>query len=177
MFLCTSISIDWQAVGTFVALAGVIVSFLLTLRGQQQEAKLARASAERSEAAARVSESYTQRVVDALEAMANRPQVPGVAAPTPKPAVRWSLRWQAGDTYILENIGTAPAEGITVTSDPTLHLIFTTDPPERIGPGEAWTFMASASLGTRDMTITVEWTTEGDDTRQEWRYPLPLRPR
>lgn len=175
MFLCTSISIDWQAVGTFVALAGVIVSFLLTLRGQQQEAKLARASAERSEAAARVSEGYTQRVVDALEQMARRD--PAAPLDLTVGRVRWRLDWHGGDTYILENIGTAPAEGITVTSDPTLHLIFTTDPPERIGPGEAWTFMASASLGTRDMTITVEWTTEGDDTRQEWRYPLPLRPR
>lgn len=174
MLLCT---VDWQAIGTFVALAGVIVSFLLTLRGQQQEAKLARASAERSEAAARVSESYTQRVVDALEVMANRPPVPGVAAPTPKPAVRWSLRWQAGDTYILENIGTAVAKDVTVGSDRTLHLIHTTEPPERLGPDEAWTFMAAVSLGTRDMTITVEWTTEGDHTRQEWRYPLPLRPR
>lgn len=68
---------DWQAIGTIVALAGVIVTFVLTLRSEQltrsgldQDRELAERSASRSEAAARLTEEYTRRVVDALESRA-----------------------------------------------------------------------------------------------------------
>jgi hypothetical protein len=57
----------------------------LTRDGQQQDRQIAEATAERSEAATRLTEEYTRRVVDALEALAA-----GATAERP-PA--WFGRW------------------------------------------------------------------------------------
>lgn len=63
--------------GTLVALVGLAWSFhraqrsdALVVRGQAIEQEVAQRSAERAEAAAALTEQYTQRIVDALESMA-----------------------------------------------------------------------------------------------------------
>lgn len=146
---------------------------MLTWRGQKQDRQIAQNTATRAEAAARLTEGYTSRVVVALEAMAQR-EASSTGQATPA-VVRWSLRRQAGDTYILENVGTASAERIQVTADDSLPLLSMSVLPERLGPDEALSFMAAPSLGTSDFTITVEWVTAGDDVPRQWRYPLPYR--
>jgi hypothetical protein len=163
--------VDWEALATIVALSGVVASFVLTLRGQKLERENAENTASRAEAAARLTEGYTARVVDALEAMARQ----GIGgAPMAPSAVRWSLSHQAGDTYIVENVGTAAATSLAVSADDTLPLLATGPQPDRLDPGEALSFMAAPSLATSDFTITVSWITEGEDAPREWRYPLPF---
>lgn len=168
--------VDWQALGTIVAMAGVIVGSVLTLRGQRQEKGIAEATASRAEAAARLTESYTARVVEALEAIAEDDghTMGGAAEPE---HVRWSLTHHDGDRYKLENIGTATAYDTEVTGHETLigPDRFTGGPT--LLPGEALTFLAALSLATADSTITVRWSdSEGGEPEETWRYPLPGRP-
>lgn len=164
---------DWQAVGTIVALLGVIASLAVTIRGQQQERKLAENSAARSEAASGLTEGYTARVVDALEAIAASGSLGGTPA-TVAARVKWSMRHHGGDTYIVENVGDVVAHGVELSSDPTLGMVGVTGGPD-VAPGEAMTFLAALTFDTRDSTITVAWDNP-DGTSGEWRYPLPSRP-
>jgi hypothetical protein len=179
---------DWQAIGTIVAIAAVAVTLYFNLlsqrqtragqklieQGQQQDLEVAEATAQRSEAAAQLTEGYTQRVVDALEAIA-RSGIGGGPARLPK--VAWSMEHHAGDTYRLTNIGDAKAWNVTLNSDETLILIDVPDRPD-LAEGEAFTFMAAVHMGTRDRTITVTWDSDAQGTSGgTWRYPLPARPR
>jgi len=168
--------IDWPAVGTLIALAGVIVSFWLTRRGQNQEKALAENSAERAEAAARLTEDYTARVVIALERMAAlSSSTSAMAAPTPR--VRFSLSYDRGDTYLLENIGDAMAQGITLGGHETLIGPDRVSGGPNLGPGEALTFMAARSMATSDSTITVSYRESPNGEELRWSYPLPSKPR
>ena len=179
---------DWQAIGTIVAIAAVAVTLIFNLlsqrqtragqrlieQGQQQDREMAEATAQRSEAAARLTEGYTQRVVDALEAIA-RSGIGGGPARLPK--VAWSMDHHVGDTYRLTNTGDAEAWNVTLSSDETLELLNVEGGPD-LGEGEALTFMASVHWGTRDSTISVTWNSDGQGTPGgTWRYPLPARPR
>jgi hypothetical protein len=164
--------------GTVVALIGVVVTLIMTLRserltreGQQLEREQAKSAAGRTEAAAALTEEYTRRVVLALEQMAAASPATGLALVA---RVGWSLVHFGGDTYKLENVGDKRAEDVTISADESLHLV-DVPPPQSIDPGEAITFMAAVSLGTRDTTITVTWT-ELDGEPGVWKYPLPPRP-
>jgi hypothetical protein len=144
-------------------------------QGQQQDRELAEAAAHRSEAAAALTEGYTQRVVDALEAIA-RSGLGGSAPAAPPPRVRWSMRHSVGDTYLLENIGDAPAWKVNLASDETLELV-NVPTGTNLGPDEGMTFMAAPDMGTRDRTITVTWKHDEEGTPGgTWKYPLPARP-
>jgi hypothetical protein len=95
---------DWQAIGTVVAIAAVAVTLIFNLvslrltragqrlieKGQQQDREMFEATAQRSEAAARLTEGYTQRVVDVLEAIA-RSGFGGGPARLPGSHGRWSI--------------------------------------------------------------------------------------
>jgi hypothetical protein len=178
---------DWQAIGTNVAIAAVAVTLIFNLvslrltragqrlieQGQQQDREMFEATAQRSEAAARLTEGYTQRVVDALEAIARS----GIGdGPARLPRVAWSMEHHVGDTYRLTNTGDTKAWNVTLTSDETLELLNIEGGPD-LGEGEALTFMASVHWGTRDSTITVTWNSDGQGTPGgTWRYPLPARP-
>jgi hypothetical protein len=177
---CLAMRWDWQAIGTIVAIAAVAVTLIFNLlsqqqtrAGQQQDREMFEATAQRSEAAARLTERYTQRVVDALEAMAQS-GIGGGQARLPK--VAWSMEHHVGDTYRLTNIGDAKAWNVILTSDKTLRLLNVTGGPD-LGEGEALTFMASVHMGTRDRTISVTWNSDSQGTSGgTWRYPLPARP-
>lgn len=179
----------WQTVAAIattvavvVAIAGLIAEWRrsrksqeLTRIGLDQDREIAEATASRAEAAAALSEDYTRRVVEALEAMATR-GIPGAAsAPAPAPAVRWSLVHHSGDTYRLTNEGTLEARDIEVGSHESLWLSHVKGGPN-LSAGEALTFMAAPSLATSDMTITVSWLDDASSGRRTWRYPLPGRP-
>jgi len=167
------ITVDWQAIGTAVALLGVIGSLWVAIRGQSQDRTIAENTASRAEAAARLTEEYTQRVVVSLEVLAER----GLGAGSPQvPIVRWSLRRGTGDSYVLENQGSAPAHEVAVEGHPSLiGPDITAGDPSTIAPGEAIKFFAAMSIATSDTTVTVTWTAApGDEPRQHWRYPLPV---
>lgn len=149
-------------------MVGVIGSLYLTRRGQKQDAEIAGAAASRTEAAARLTEEYTRRIVDALELLASG------TAQVSAPAVRWSLDHHSGSTYFLTNTGTTTALEVKVEADETLPLRLEFDDAATVRPGEALAFMAVASLATRDRTVTVTWTEEPGGDLQTWRYPLPM---
>lgn len=164
---------DWQAIGTIVALLGVIGSLWVAIRGQAQDRTLSESTASRAEAAARLSEEYTRRVVVALEAMADG----GLASAARRlPVVRWSLTRGAGDSFVLENVGDAAAHEVSVEGHRTLigpDVI--AGAPSVVGPGEAVKFIAAMSMATSDTTATVSWkASPEDEERQQWRYPLPF---
>lgn len=145
----------------------LIVTLIFSIRRE-------RAAAKRAEAAARLTEAYSQRAVDALEALAAR----GGSSTTPIPlGVRWSLVHFGGDTYKLENGGDVLARQVDVKADDSLHLQNLQGGPD-VAPGEAMTFLAVVTLGTRDSTIRVSWVDDKTDSGSlsEWAYPLPPRP-
>jgi hypothetical protein len=180
--------IDWQsignastAIGVFIALAGVVVTLIMTLRsetltraGQQLQREQADAAAARSEAAASLTEEYTRRVVEALETIATRGAT-GAASTPIEPRVRWTLEHHQGDTYILTNVGNRQAREVGLTSHASLRLV-NVPPPQTVGPDEALTFMAAKSMATRDSTIVVRWLEGDSDEERIWKYPLPARP-
>lgn len=177
--------INWEvisdastAIGVFVALAGVVVTLVLTLRsealtrkGQQLEREQAEASAARSEAAARLTEDYTRRVVEALETMATH--VPSTAGQPLNNAhrVRWSLEHHRGDSYILTNLGEMTARDVQLSGHES--LILRPPPSQDVGPDGALTFIAARSMATRDSTITVQWADADTGEERTWKYPLP----
>lgn len=162
----------WGAVGNIATVVGVFVALVSIAWSVYRD----RSTADRAEAAASLTADNTTRIVEALEAMATQGPAAGPPA-RPTPRARWSLRYHQNDAYRLHNGGDATAYLVTVTSDPTLQLI---DVPESqdVRPDEAIRFWASPSLGTKDMTITVNWSTsEGGEPSETWRYPLPYRSR
>ncbi len=182
----------WEAVATIVALLGVLVTFVfnirsnrLTRRSVDQDRELAReamaqdreiheATARRSEAAARLTETYTQRIVDALERIADRPRVGATSFGAAATAARWKLEHDQGDRYRLQNVGGAVAKAVHVSADDTLPVSHIQGRPD-LRPGEALTFMATRTMATTDSTVTVTWMA-GDHEEQIWQYPLPPRP-
>lgn len=166
MDLLTAVINALQPLGTVVAMVGVIVTLVLTMRGQRQEERIAEATASRAESAARVSEEYTRRIVDALEAMTSRDEGQRVQG------VRWTLQRDDRHRYVLSNTGATAATEVRVSADDTLPLRL--EQPDRlvVGPGEAIAFMAFPTLATRDLAITVTWHADGGED-QQWQYPLP----
>ncbi|MFF4879715.1 hypothetical protein [Micromonospora sp. NPDC000668] len=178
------LAVDWQQVsdqatvlGVFVALAVGLATTVVMIRqekvtrkGQQLQSEYATAAAERAESAARLTEEYTRRVVEALETMAARPA--GAELVIAAPRVRWSLEHHDGDKYLLTNIGDAAAHSVRISADKSLDLVKPTD-GHNVDAGEALGFMAVPTMATRDFTITVEWFDLSTAQKRTWRYPLP----
>jgi hypothetical protein len=152
--------------GVIVALAGVVVTVVFGVRAE-------RAAATRSERAAALSDENARRAVAALEEMAARG--PGATAQVPQ-RVAWELTHQAGDTYLLQNVGEKPAQRVEVSPTAGANMIFREPQVADLGPGEALTFLAARSMATSDSTIIVAWTQDGYEGRKTWRYPLPPPP-
>ncbi|MFA9432840.1 hypothetical protein [Egicoccus sp. AB-alg2] len=184
---------DWEAIATIVALIGVVVTFVLNMRsnrltreGLEQDRTLARermeqdqtvaeATAARSEAAAEVAEEHSSRIVDALEKIATKGVGGGLVAPPAR--VKWGLQHEQGDRYRLTNEGDLAARSVDVATDETLPLVGFEGDTAEVGSGEALSFIAAPSMATRDRTVTVTWSEEGEGERRRWRNPLPARPR
>ncbi len=165
---------DWVGL---VAIIGVIGGFYLTWRGQNQDKGIAEATASRAEAAARITDANTERVVAALEEIARKDFTASVAmASPPPPRVRWELERASGEQFILTNLGDATAYDVQVTAHESMGgLINVTGGPD-LEPDGVVTFIAAPSLATSDYTITVSWLDHPAATeRRQWQYPLPTR--
>jgi hypothetical protein len=162
---------EWQTIANAATSFGVIASLGLGIWALLREGKHGKATAERAEAAARLTEDYTRRVVDALERMAEAGQ--GAARPR---GVLWTLEASTGSGYMLKNEGDTDAENVTIKHDPTLRLMDQPPGGVRVGAREAITFLAAITFGTKDTTVTVQWNEPGSDETKEWRYPLPPKP-
>lgn len=171
------------ALSTIVAFLGIFVALYYSWKTLRQERQTATASARRAEAATRVSEGYTERIVEALESIARAGLINAespragnwadvAAAIARPPKVSWRLQRAGGDSYQLTNVGDRRAYQVEITSDPTLELV-NVPAPRDVGEGEALVFLAAPDFGTNDMTVTVTWTDETGDKPLQWRYPLP----
>jgi hypothetical protein len=100
---------------------------------------------------------------------------PAAQTPAELPTVRWRMNHTRGDTYQVENIGSAIAHGVEISAFDDLHVVDAPEEPEEVPPGEALTFMALVTMGTQDRRVRVTWN-EGDSKDQNlWKYPLPYR--
>ncbi|GAA2510008.1 hypothetical protein GCM10010201_00760 [Pilimelia columellifera subsp. columellifera] len=181
---------DWETIGDQATSIGVLVALLVGIttnvimarqekvtrqglllqqRLGEEAANRADAAALRTEAAARLTEEYTRRVVVALETLAAS-NLQGSPAPTR--GVQWNLVNDRKSRYRLSNVGDKTARDVVVTAHETLIL---RDVPEHavVQPTEAVTFLALQTFGTKDSTITVSWLDDKNSERQIWRYPLP----
>jgi hypothetical protein len=176
--------IDWEAaaaigvlVGALVTGFGVIVTSILNIKsnrltrqGLEQEQAIAENSAARSEAAARLTEEYTRRIVDALEKIAA--EGPGGRAFQLPTRVSWELVHHGGDRYRLTNTGEREALDVKIETHETLG-VSSVEGSTNLGPGEALTFMAAPTMATKDSTVTIRWRQPDEDSDFSWRYPLP----
>lgn len=165
--------LDWAAIAQILATVVLILTLIFTERRANRDAKRADAAAERAENAARGTIDALDKIARNIDAIEISVSAPGVR---PR-QVEWQMTHHAGDTYLLKNVGGKTAESVTLSSHPTLriHQNNIQGGPD-LGPGEALTFMASRTMGTRDSTITVHWINPGNGEEREWRYPLPPRP-
>lgn len=159
----------WANVLAGVALVGTVVGFLFNraaAKGAGDEARRATAAAERAAAA-------QERLAQAAEEDAARH-----AQAAPEPEVAWRLAHHNGDTYLLENVGTATAYNVLVTVPE--RVIFRPppeDPVDKMGPRDSTTFMAVLTMGASDDRVTVSWeASPGAVPRETWSRPLPPKP-
>lgn len=176
---------------TIVALLGVIASIWIARRGQKQDLVLAKDDADRAEraekagtAAAERAENAAGLTIDTMARMAgslDRIAANGRVGHSPLtsalvPRVAWELKHSRGDTYMLTNIGHAVAHNVQLSAHESLLQPREWVQQDRLGVGEALTFMAARSMATSDSTITVAWSDPIEGESSFWRYPLPARP-
>lgn len=116
---------------------------------------------------------------NALAQEANRiaKQAHDLAEERSAPRVRWQVRWNGGDTYVVENQGDGTAFQVEVAHEGLVET-FSDSRTSRLAPSEAVEFMATVTMSTRDNTVYANWAPDkvsGD--RQQWQHPLPPRPR
>lgn len=184
-----------QGVIALVTTVGIIASIWIARSGQKHDLQLAKdegdraeradaasqAASERAEAASRLSIDTMTRIADALEKLATKGISIGdlhVLSSGPAPGkVSWVLKHFQGETYLLENTGDATAYDVTLGADETLMRFGSPwELTPELKPGEVVQFGAVRTMGTRDSTITVQWSSAPDSEKQSWRYPLPPRP-
>lgn len=165
--------LNWVAIAQIAATVVLILTLIFTERRARKEARRADAAADRAENAARGTIDALERIGRGVEELELVALSPGASVRT---EVRWTLTHHIGDTYMLTNIGDRAAANVRLEADPTL-VFRAEDVAEgtQLGPGEAVTFLAARSMGTRDSTITVKWLDQ-EGTEHQWRYPLPPRP-
>lgn len=168
---------DGQSVANLITALGVVASIVLGSLNMRSQQKLAQAAADRAEAAGRVSAENTEKVISALEKMAETAEIlaeeprRGVLLPEPVKRARWRLEHYKGDTYQLTNIGNAAANNVDISAHQSL-IFQGPESPIVLRPDEGVTFFAAATMATHDKTITVRWIAE-DGTTADWKYPLP----
>lgn len=165
---------DAQFFGVYVAAAGIIVSAVLSIVESRRQSRNAAASAQRAEAAGRVSDYNAQRIISALERLADSAASSRPAALfQPPKRVVWQLEPRAG-SYQLTNTGTGTAAGVRIRLPASLPARTPAD-ARSLAPGESLAFAATPDRRTTDATVTVTWQ-DPDGTEREWLYPLPPAP-
>lgn len=164
---------DTETVVVYVTAAGIIVTAILSILDGRRQSRLARAAADRAEAAGRISDSNAQRVIVALETMAAGAGGGSLLGAAGLPQhVRWAMVHDRGDTYRLTNAGTLTAHDVDLRGHESLIGPQMVTGGPTLQPGEALTFIAARSLATSDSTITVQWVDSSGDPGI-WNYPLP----
>lgn len=157
-------------------------------RAAEQSQVEAAAAADRAESSARGTIDALDQVAKQVEAVAARlrieirtttselrADVTGSASSAALPRAEWRLSHYQGDRYQLDNFGAGNAYLVRLSADPSMllhadELEAGTDIPA----GQAATFIAARTMGTRDSTITVTWKAAPEDVADlTWRYPLP----
>ena len=140
----------------------------------QQTADDAAEAANRPAAASESLAAATERMAKALEREART-----AAREGPIPQAAWTLAHNQGDTYLLNNVGTAVAYDVHVdTGDMVVRVPSGTWPRAEMSPDDAMKVLAVRTMGTKDDTVTVTRASEpGGSERHTWTRPLPPKPR
>lgn len=97
------------------------------------------------------------------------------AAPQRDNSVKWELKSNGGDTYLVANTGDAVAKHVEVGANDDLHMAQVPE-PEDVAPGEALEFMAIVLGAVKDRRVLVTWRDAQTDETLTWKHPLPQRP-
>lgn len=117
-----------------------------------------------------------QKVLQAIDYDVSSTSWSASPSRVPVTPVRWRLSHQSGDTYLAENIGEGTAQSARISAFADLHILDGPEEPQDVPPGEALTFMAVLSMGTRDDRVLVSWNEESSGEGKTWKFPLPARP-
>jgi len=148
---------DWQPVGIVVSGALSVAAISFAWFGQRSADRLAQDAAN----SARRSAGAADRAALALEHLAS------------DRGPQWQLEHLDNDAFILTNIGPSKAHGVRIAAA-ELDVLSNF---EEVRPGDSVKFLALGSLSSRDDTVTVEWSAEGDPgQRKTWSRPLPSNP-
>lgn len=155
-------------VATWVASVAAVVAVVIAVRTDRKSSRAANSSASDAKRAADAAEQ-------AADAATRQTALAEAAAARYTPP--WRLEWAKGDTYLLFNEGDEPVFGVEVAMS-GMHVRKNFDEPTKVDPRSGITFLAAATMSTRDRNVTVTWHRHEDEAseRHEWRHPLPYRP-
>lgn len=187
----------WQAVSVVIAglaLLGSGIGFIVNRRSASRaadDAADARRIAEDAANSASRSAEAQERMADALERALSRTEQQegrlarllrgqggrpagvqgGVAVIDEATRPIWRVERHSGGLHTLENVGTAPAEDVTLSSENTVRFD-APDEPRTIRPGESVSFSALSAFGLGTPELVVTWT-DPDGKLDSWRRVLP----
>lgn len=172
-FRCVNAS-EWIALSSLLVALATAVGSVIGYHRNRRDAQEAETKAERATVAAERGANALERSARAVElrqqrALSERPNGKGVA---------WQLRWAEGDSYLLENVGTASAYDVTVEPIDT-EMGFEGPAPGMgvdVRPHEDLRFLAALTLDVVDDRLLVAWQDHPEaDDRHTWRRSLPPR--
>ncbi len=153
-----------QTIAVVISLGFTVVFSVLNLR--------------KADSAERRTEQDTKILATQLEEIAQALHKQGEATlglANQKVGVRWSLEWAGGERYSLENVGDEVATSVSIVTHETLPIFEMPEMPiGKMEPGEIADFMAVRTLGTRDATISIEYTNPAGE-QKTWSRALPFR--
>lgn len=162
---------EWIALSALLVASASAVGSVIGYHRNRRDARDAEVKAERATAAAERAANALERSAQAAEASYQRALLQRHAK-----GVAWQLRWAEGDSYLLENVGTASAYDVTVT--PIDDEMGFEGPSPGLGvdvrPREDIRFLAATTFDVLDDRLLVEWLDHPEaDDRHSWRRSLP----
>lgn len=151
---------------TIVAIVSAGIAIAAAIVAGLQAAKAIKA-ADRSAAADERAATAAERANQLAEEQAN------------KYVAKWTLTFDTGSQYILQNDSDRAAFGVTVESaaGPNALILRDDDGPRTLAPGDSMSFIATRSLSTRTSGINLSWHLTADllDEPRVQRFALPSR--
>lgn len=156
---------------TLLQAVAVIISLSLTVTFSVLNLRKADAAERRTEKDTKILATQLEEIVLALQ---NLGQATSDAA-THRSGVRWTLNWESGDAYHLENTGDEVATKVSIVTHDSLPVFrMPVMPIMKMEPGDSVNFMAVRTMGTKDATISIEYTNLDGETKM-WLRALPFR--
>lgn len=156
---------------TLLQTIAVIVSLVLTVAFSVLNLRKADAAEQRTEKDTKILATQLEEIALALHKQGEATL--GLASQ--RTGVRWSLEWAGGDRYSLVNVGDEIATYVSIVTHETLPIFEMPEMPiSQMEPGDVADFMAVRTMGTRDATISIEYTNPAAEEKV-WSRALPFK--